>query len=279
VALPLVTKAAGFLADHLNVIAPVVLGIVAGFLAWKLIMLAHAVATGIVTVATTAWTVATGIAKVAQIAWAVITGVATGQVSALAAAQWLLNLALDANPIGVIVLAVVAFVAILVLLYNNVKPVRDAINWLWNEIQILWHWIVGGSPGLVPAFQALISIVQTVISIALLPIKLEFMALTWAIGVVWNILKGVGGWLASTFGGILSGTIGTIGHIVSTILGEFGKLPGAAGGDRRTDHRGLDQRPAGRSGQAGRRGGQRGGQRGQRLQRPAGHPLALTCLR
>jgi TP901 family phage tail tape measure protein len=225
-ALPPLVAAAGFLTDHLKTIVPIVGAVVAGFVLWKAIMIAHAIATGLVTVATTAWTVATTIWKVAMIASAVITGIATGQVSALAAAQWLLNLAMDANPVGAIVIGIMLLVGVLVLAWTHIKLVRDVVGWLWQEIQILWHWIVGGSPGLVPAFQALISIISTVISIALLPMKIEFMLLSAAVGVVWNILQGVGGWLVSTFGGIISGVVGTIGNVVSSILSEFGKLPG-----------------------------------------------------
>jgi phage-related protein len=180
---------------------------------------AHTAATAVDTVAVGANTGVGLLGRIGMAAGAVVTGVMT-------AAQWALNVALDANPIGLVVIAIAGLIGILILAYTHVTPVRDAINWLWNEIQILWHWIMGGSPGLVPAFQALIGIVQTVINIALLPIKLEFMLLSAAVGAVWNVLQGVGGWLASTFGGILSGTIGTIGRVVSSILGEFGKLPG-----------------------------------------------------
>lgn len=47
-----------------------------------------------------------------MLASAAVTGVVT-------AAQWLLNAALTANPIGLIVVAIAAFVAALVLAYNN----------------------------------------------------------------------------------------------------------------------------------------------------------------
>jgi hypothetical protein len=47
---------------------------------------------------------------------------------ASAAAQWLLNIAMDANPIMLVVLAIIALVAILAYLYFNNEQVRNAIN-------------------------------------------------------------------------------------------------------------------------------------------------------
>ena len=47
---------------------------------------------------------------------------------ASAAAQWLLNIAMDANPIMLVVLAIIALVAILAYLYFNNEQVRQAID-------------------------------------------------------------------------------------------------------------------------------------------------------
>lgn len=52
----------------------------------------------------------------------------------MAAAQWALNAALTANPIGVVIMAVSALAAGLAYLYNNCEPVRNALNWLWEGI-------------------------------------------------------------------------------------------------------------------------------------------------
>ncbi|MEE6751160.1 NlpC/P60 family protein [Pediococcus acidilactici] len=50
------------------------------------------------------------------------------------AAQWLLNAAMDANPIGVAVVALGAFTAGLVLAYKHIKPFRDAVNGVGKAI-------------------------------------------------------------------------------------------------------------------------------------------------
>ena len=50
-------------------------------------------------------------------------------------AQWLLNAALTANPIGLVVAGVVALTAGLVIAYKKIKPFRDFIDSLWKKLQ------------------------------------------------------------------------------------------------------------------------------------------------
>lgn len=83
---------------------------------------------------------------------------------AAAIAQWLLNVAMDANPIMIVVLAIIALIAILGYLYFNNEQVRDAINglgqafinagqiiyttvlsivdWVIQSLQNLWIYII-----------------------------------------------------------------------------------------------------------------------------------------
>jgi hypothetical protein len=66
-------------------------------------------------------TVVTGAQTVATTAQAAAAGVAT-------AAQWAWNAAMSANPIGLIILAVVAAVAVVVLLYKHFDGVREVVD-------------------------------------------------------------------------------------------------------------------------------------------------------
>ncbi|NIL86511.1 hypothetical protein RhoFasGS6_03915 [Rhodococcus fascians] len=52
-----------------------------------------------------------------------------------AAGQWLLNAALTANPIGLVVLALVALVAAIVLAYRNSETFRSIVQAVWGAIQ------------------------------------------------------------------------------------------------------------------------------------------------
>jgi hypothetical protein len=109
---------------------------------------AHGVHTGATvtgTVATTAGDVATKrsvlsmiAARAAMIAGAVATGVVT-------AAQWLWNVAVMANPIGLIILAVIAFIAVIVLLVKHHEVIREWIgkawDFIWEKIKAFGSWL------------------------------------------------------------------------------------------------------------------------------------------
>jgi len=53
----------------------------------------------------------------------------------VAAAQWLLNAAMSANPIGLVVAAIAALVAGLVIAYQKSETFRDIVNAVWNAIK------------------------------------------------------------------------------------------------------------------------------------------------
>lgn len=78
--------------------------------------------------------------KTAQLAQAAATKV-------VAAAQWLLNAAMSANPITWIIVAVVALIAIFALLWKKCEGFRNFWIGLWNGIvdivKTAWNWIKG----------------------------------------------------------------------------------------------------------------------------------------
>lgn len=69
------------------------------------------------------------------------------------AAQWLLNVAMAANPIGLVVIAIGALIAIFVLAYNKCEPFKNLVDKLW---QILKTSVVG-------AFDAVSNAISTVV--------------------------------------------------------------------------------------------------------------------
>lgn len=66
--------------------------------------------------------------QVAQLASAVATGVWT-------AAQWLLNAALTANPIGIVIVAIAALVAAIILAWKNSETFRTVVIAAWEAIK------------------------------------------------------------------------------------------------------------------------------------------------
>lgn len=72
------------------------------------------------------------IAKGASTAATIAQNVAT---KAAAAGQWLLNAAMSANPIGIVVIAIAALVAGFIALYNKSETFRNAVNALWGAVK------------------------------------------------------------------------------------------------------------------------------------------------
>ncbi len=118
--------------------------------------------------------------KAVQVAVAAATGIWT-------AAQWLLNIALNANPIGLIILAIVAVIGIIALLWTKCDWFRNGVMAIWNAIQVavgavvdwfqtnvlpglttVWNWIKTGVSILWQAFTTywgfILGIVKTVIA-------------------------------------------------------------------------------------------------------------------
>lgn len=109
------------------------------------------------TAATVASTVAMGAARVAVLA-------ATG-------AQWLLNAALTANPIGLVIAAIAALVAGVVIAYQKSDKFRAVVDSVWQALQAAWDWItkVGKAVGnftlgvITGAWEKLGDVVDTVV--------------------------------------------------------------------------------------------------------------------
>lgn len=121
-----------FLNNNLYWIAPVIMGIVGAFLALKAaILIVNAVLIiqkGVIIAV-----------KAIMIVWKVVT-------LAVQAAQWLLNIALMANPIILIITLIVALIAVFIWLWFNCEDFRNFWINLWETVcawcKIAWDWIV-----------------------------------------------------------------------------------------------------------------------------------------
>jgi hypothetical protein len=100
---------------------------------------------------------------------------------AVTAAQWLWNAAMNANPIGLIITAVAALVGGLILLYNNVEPVRKAIDGMVS-------WVVTAYKSFMSWYDSL-GIVGKALMFIVTPIS----------GVIQGIIA-LTGWLSDLFG-------------------------------------------------------------------------------
>lgn len=60
-----------------------------------------------------------------------------------AALQWLLNIAMDANPIGLVILAIAALVAAVILVIKYHKQIADFFVFVWNKIWQFCAFVIG----------------------------------------------------------------------------------------------------------------------------------------
>jgi phage-related protein len=120
----------------------------------KVATLAHAAATKIAAAATAAWDwikMAAGVVKstaaliankIATVAVTVAQKIAAAASKIWTAIQWALNAAMAANPIGLIIIAVLALIAIVVVLIKNWDKVAAFFVWLGHVIADAFMWVV-----------------------------------------------------------------------------------------------------------------------------------------
>lgn len=118
-------------------------------------------------------------AAAATVGHTVATKAATGAAKASAAAQWLLNAALSANPIGLVVVALVALTAGVVLAYKKSETFRDIVDGAFSVAKSAVSGVVDAVSGLVswfrdkvpPAVSTLKDKVAPILDLAFAPIK------------------------------------------------------------------------------------------------------------
>lgn len=163
-----------------------------------------------------------------------------------AAAQWLVNAAMAANPIGLIIIAIVALVAAIVLAYQNSETFRNIVQAAWAGIQaavaavvdwfmtyvwplirlainliaayyrFLWRIVVT----VFNAIKAAIGVVINWFGSTVVPVIRAHMA---AVGAVFQALKGV----ATT---VWNGIVTAVSGAYSTLSGWVGKITGLFSG-------------------------------------------------
>ena len=165
-------------------------------------------------------------AFVAQQAYTAAANIARMATDVATAAQWLFNVALDANPIGIIILAIAALVAGLVWFFTQTKLGKEVWTNVTNAIVSAWKWLWGY---LEPAFKTLGAVFKWLWETIIQPINGFFVAaftiLAKVVGVIFNdliipILKYVGAvfvWLWNT---VISPLVGYIGAQIR-VLGQI----------------------------------------------------------
>ncbi|MFI2431994.1 phage tail tape measure protein [Streptomyces sp. NPDC018693] len=137
-----------------------------------------------------------------------------------AAAQWVLNSALLANPIGLIILAIVGLVAAVVVLWKKNEAFRDFVTaaWdvIWGAIKKVWDWVKNNWP--------------LVLGILTGPIGI-------AVGVIVNywdsivkFVSGLPGRISSAASGMWNGIVSGFKSAVNAIIYAWNRLSFTIGG-------------------------------------------------
>lgn len=114
--------------DIINWLLPVIGSIVALMAEWSGILIPLAIAFG-------AFNIILRLVQSGIIIYNAI--LAAGRIAMMlwAGAQWLLNAAMSANPIALVVIAIAALVAAFIWAYNNVEGFRKVVNDTWNNVK------------------------------------------------------------------------------------------------------------------------------------------------
>jgi phage-related protein len=131
-------------------------------------------------------------------------------VMAAQAAQWLLNAAQSANPLGIILIAVLALVAGIVLLWHNSETFRTVVTTVFNAVLAVIKTVVAW---ITTAFNTLAGILSK-------PFNAWLSVVKSVIGTIQGLFNGLMGVINH-----LLGIIGDLGKKVSSVLSNIPKLP------------------------------------------------------
>lgn len=171
----------------------------------------NAIQAALNTVRLVAYVVATNAVRVATIAWTAV--------------QWLLNAALTANPIGIVIAIIVALVAAIIIAYQKSDTFRAIVQaafsaiaaaaiWLWeNALKPLWDGIVAG-----------FEFVKAAASLWWTAVQAYFQLLAAAATTLWNWIKAAWNGIVAAFMFVVAGAA----SFVNSVIGFFVNLKNQA---------------------------------------------------
>lgn len=152
---------------------------------------------------------ATVASRTAMVAGAVATGVMT-------AAQWALNAAMSLNPIGLVIIAIVALVAVFVIAYKKSETFRKIVNAAWTGIKV----------AAVAVFNFLKGYFVAVFNVY----KAVFMAGIAAFKRIWEGLKAIGTFVQGVWNSVVGFFRTGVTNAVGVVKGLKDKVKGAISG-------------------------------------------------
>jgi hypothetical protein len=126
-------------------------------------------------------------------------GIVIGLYGLWTAAQWALNAAMIANPIGIVIVAIGALIGGIIWAWNKFEGFRKVVLGLWGVVKLVFGWI------------------KTYI-------MFEIKLIMWPIKQLWNLLKIVGKFLKDVFWGTFKSVFSWIGDKIAKTFSFFWKL-------------------------------------------------------
>jgi phage-related protein len=141
-----------------------------------------------------------------------------GVIKAMTVAQWLLNAAMDANPVGLVIAGITALIAIGILLYKNWDTISAFLLKCWNGIKSVAESVFNGLKSFfVSIFEAVGDLFTKAVTAWKLVITTAFDIIKSTIENIWNGIK-------TTTSNIFKGIENTIKGSIDNIKNFFGGI-------------------------------------------------------
>lgn len=234
-----VTPAVGLLSKGIDKLSQAIDYVKNNFEKWKPYIEGVAQAMGVLAAAFVGFKIGTAISKGIQL-------IKSGELvtKAWTAAQKIFNLVMNANPIGLVVMAIAALVAAFVIAYNKSETFRNLVNKLWASLKQLWAAIVEGVKNVLTQMAPVLDAIKSTWSIAWNNIKtvastiwnnirtVIYTAINVIRGIIdtvtaiirgdwsgaWNAIKGVASTIWNGIRSVVSNTINAVRSVISSTL-------------------------------------------------------------
>jgi hypothetical protein len=137
---------------------------------------------------------------------------------AAAAAQWLFNTALFAFPLTWIVIAIIAVVAAIILLWNNCEGFRNVVTTVWNAIKTAFSTSIDAIKGFLSGLGDWFSKVPGWLSSAF---SVVVNIITWPFRTAIDIVKSYVQWFSSMFAPVVGWITSALSGIYNAITAPF----------------------------------------------------------
>lgn len=167
--------------------------------------------------------VGSGISKIVSVikSWNLVT-------KAMTAAQWLLNAAMNANPIALIVTAIVGLIAIIVLLWTKCEWFREGvmtiITTIWNAIQSAMEFIISI---FTTVFNLIWTIVQNYVNFWITVWATIFTVVSTVLTTIWNTIQTVFNFIWGIISGVINSIISAFQKVANVVKSVFTSVKNA----------------------------------------------------